>query len=76
MADHSKEARERAETRFQKEQRTVREGEVAKAAREAQARSVDAKTAKLKALRMEKEAAEREAAKNEQPAPKQKKKQS
>jgi hypothetical protein len=58
MADSSKEARERADARFRKAQKTAQEGERARQAYEAQAQATREKTARLRALRLEKEAAE------------------
>ena len=61
MSKTSDGARERAEARFQKQQKADQEGKQAKAEHEAQARAVDLKTSRLKALRTAKEAADKKA---------------
>jgi len=61
MGDNSKEARARAEAKFQKQQKAAEEGAKATAEHEAQARAVDANTARLKSLRLTKEAADKAA---------------
>ncbi len=71
MSKTSDGARERAEARFQKQQKADQDGKQAKAEHEAQARAVDLKTSRLKALRTAKEAADKEIeAKNQPPAKK------
>ena len=58
MADHSKEARERAEARFERMKKATQEGQKAKAHYEAEGRAVREKTARLRLLRLAKEAAD------------------
>lgn len=60
MATNSKEARARAEARFEKQQKAAREGEKGWALYEAEGRAVREKTARLKALRLAKEAEDKE----------------
>ena len=62
MADNAEEARARAEARFQKEQKTVQEGEQSRLDRVAAAEAIDGKTARLKALRLAREADDARAA--------------
>ncbi len=57
MADHSKEARERAEARFEKAQKATQDAAQAKADRQATSRAVDEKTTRLRALRLARDAA-------------------
>jgi len=73
MSKTSDGARERAEARFQKQQKADQEGQQAKAEHEAQARAVDLKTSRLRALRTEKEAADKKAAEASNEPPKKKK---
>jgi hypothetical protein len=58
LSSNSKEARDRAEARFTKEQKALREGGKARALYEAEGQAVREKTARLRALRLAKEAAE------------------
>ena len=58
MADHSKEARDRAEARFERMKKATQEGQKAKAHYEAEGRAVREKTARLRLLRLAKEAAD------------------
>jgi hypothetical protein len=58
MADTSKEARDRAQARFEKTQKAQREGAKAMAAYEAEGLAMREKTARLKALRLAREAEE------------------
>lgn len=58
MADHSKEARERAEARFERAQKATQDAAQAKADRQATTRAIDEKTVRLRALRMARDAAE------------------
>lgn len=58
MADHSKEARQRAEARREKLQKAALERESGRADYEAEGKAVAAKTLRLRALRLAKEAAE------------------
>lgn len=73
MSSNSKEARERAEARFQKQQKATQAAEEAKTEHDAQARAVDLKTSRLKTLRMAKEAADKEAEAKTAPPSKKKK---
>lgn len=57
MASHSKEARDRAEASFKKQEQRAREGAKAMADYEAQGRATREKTARLKSLRMAQQAA-------------------
>lgn len=72
MADNSKEARDRAEARFERMKKATQEGQKAKAHYEAEGRAVREKTARLRLLRLAKEAADAAEAASE--APKVKKK--
>ncbi len=58
MADQSKEARERAEVRFEKAQKATQDAAQAKADRQATTRAIDEKTTRLRALRLARDAAE------------------
>ena len=58
MADNSKEARDRAEARFERMKKATQEGQKAKAHYEAEGRAVREKTARLRLLRLAKEAAD------------------
>ena len=58
MADQSKEARERAEARFEKAQKATQDAAQAKADRQATTRAIDEKTTRLRALRLARDAAE------------------
>ena len=60
MASNSKEARDRAEASFKKQEQRAREGAKAMADYEAEGRAMREKTARLKSLRMAKQAAEKE----------------
>ncbi len=66
--DRSKEARARAEDKFQKSQKLKAESNAAWSQHEAEGRAVREKTARLRELRLAKEAADRDAA--PAPAPK------
>jgi hypothetical protein len=57
LANNSKEARERAEATFKKQEQRAREGAKAMAEYEAEGRAMREKTARLKSLRMAKQAA-------------------
>lgn len=70
MADHSKEARERAEARFEKAQKATQDAAQAKADRQASTRAIDEKTTRLKALRLARDAAEPPAEVKTKPAKK------
>jgi hypothetical protein len=59
LANNSKEARDRAEASFKKQEQRAREGAKAMADYEAEGRAMREKTARLKSLRMAKEAAEK-----------------
>ena len=72
MADHSKEARDRAEARFERMKKATQEGQKAKAHYEAEGRAVREKTARLRLLRLAKEAADAAQAANEPPKVKKK----
>jgi hypothetical protein len=61
LANNSKEARDRAEASFKKQEQRAREGAKAVADYEAEGRAMREKTARLKSLRMAKEAAEKAA---------------
>ena len=58
MANNSKEARDRAEASFKKQEQRAREGAKAWTEHEAAARATLEKTARLRALRLAKESAE------------------
>jgi len=58
LADNSKEARDRAEARFERMKKATQEGQKAKAHYEAEGRAVREKTARLRLLRLAKEAAD------------------
>ena len=60
MANNSKEARDRAEASFKKQEQRAREGAKAMADYEAEGRATREKTARLKSLRMAKQAAGKE----------------
>jgi hypothetical protein len=60
LANNSKEARDRAEASFKKQEQRAREGAKAMADYEAEGRAMREKTARLKSLRMAKQAAGRE----------------
>ena len=60
MANTSKEARDRADAGFKKQEQRAREGAKAMADYEAEGRAMREKTARLKSLRMAKEAAGKE----------------
>jgi hypothetical protein len=62
LANTSKEARDRAEAGFKKQEQRAREGAKAMADYEAEGRAMREKTARLKSLRMAKEAAGKESA--------------
>lgn len=72
MSDKTEEARQRAETKFEKAKTASRESDKVWAQHEAEGRAVRAKTARLKLLRLAKEAADlqiaAEAAKTAKPA--------
>ena len=57
MANNSKEARDRAEASFKKQEQRAREGAKAMADYEAEGRAMREKTARLKSLRMAQQAA-------------------
>ena len=57
MANNSKEARDRAEASFKKQEQRAREGAKAMADYEAEGRATREKTARLKSLRMARQAA-------------------
>jgi hypothetical protein len=57
LANNSKEARDRAEASFKKQEQRVREGAKAMADYEAEGRAMREKTARLKSLRMARQAA-------------------
>ena len=57
MANNSKEARDRAESSFKKQEQRAREGAKAMADYEAEGRAMREKTARLKSLRMAQQAA-------------------
>jgi hypothetical protein len=61
LANNSKDARDRAEPSFKKQEQRAREGAKAMADYEAEGRAMREKTARLKSLRMAKEAAGKEA---------------
>ena len=63
LANNSKEARDRAEASFKKQEQRAREGAKAMADYEAEGRAMREKTARLKLLRMAKQAAEQEVVK-------------
>jgi hypothetical protein len=67
LANNSKEARDRAEATFKKQEQRAREGAKAMADYEAEGRAMREKTARLKSLRMAKQAAGKEVV--EEPAP-------
>jgi hypothetical protein len=60
LANNSKEARDRAEASFKKQEQRAREGAKAMADYEAEGRAMREKTARLKSLRMAKQAAGKE----------------
>ena len=62
MADNSKEARARAEARFEKAQKASQEREKVHGELEAEAKAVREKTARLRALRLAREADDAQAA--------------
>jgi hypothetical protein len=62
MSDKTEEARQRAETKFEKVKNATRESDKVWAQHEAEGRAVRARTARLKTLRLAKEAADLEAA--------------
>lgn len=68
MANNSKEARDRAEASFKKQEQRAREGAKAMADYEAEGRAMREKTARLKSLRMAKQAAGKEAVADSEPA--------
>lgn len=72
MSDKTEEARQRAETKFEKAKVASRESDKVWAQHEAEGRAIRAKTARLKTLRLAKEAADlelaAEAAKTAKPA--------
>jgi translation initiation factor IF-3 len=72
LADHSKEARDRAEARFERMKKATQEGQKAKAHYEAEGRAVREKTARLRLLRLAKEAADAAQAASEPPKVKKK----
>ena len=61
MRDNSKQARERAEARFQKAQKAANHADKAKTETAAATLASDGQRARLKSLRLAKEAADREA---------------
>jgi translation initiation factor IF-3 len=67
LADNSKEARDRAEARFERMKKATQEGQKAKAHYEAEGRAVREKTARLRLLRLAKEAADAAQAASEAP---------
>ena len=68
MANNSKEARDRAEASFKKQEQRAREGAKAMADYEAEGRAMREKTARLKSLRMAKQAAGKEVVEGSEPA--------
>lgn len=62
MTDKTEEARQRAETKFEKAKTASRESDKVWAQHEAEGRAVRARTARLKSLRLAKEAADSELA--------------
>jgi hypothetical protein len=68
LANNSKEARDRAEASFKKQEQRAREGAKAMADYEAEGRAMREKTARLKSLRMAKQAAGREVVEENEPA--------
>jgi hypothetical protein len=62
LANNSKEARDRAEASFKKQEQRAREGAKAMADYEAEGRAMREKTARLKSLRMAKQASGEERA--------------
>ena len=68
MANNSKEARDRAEATFKKQEQRAREGAKAMAEYEAEGRAMREKTARLKSLRMAKQAAGKEVVEGSEPA--------
>ena len=68
MANNSKEARDRAEATFKKQEQRAREGAKAMADYEAEGRAMREKTARLKSLRMAKQAAGKEVVEGSEPA--------
>jgi hypothetical protein len=67
LANNSKEARDRAEASFKKQEQRAREGAKAMADYEAEGRAMREKTARLKLLRMAKQAAEKEVGSESEP---------
>lgn len=61
MGDNSKQARERAEARFQKTQKAAGGADKAETEKAAAALALDGQRARLKSLRLAKEAADRDA---------------
>jgi hypothetical protein len=68
LANNSKEARDRAEASFKKQEQRAREGAKAMADYEAEGRAMREKTARLKSLRMAKQAAGKEVVEGSEPA--------
>jgi vacuolar-type H+-ATPase subunit E/Vma4 len=68
LANNSKEARDRAEASFKKQEQRAREGAKAMADYEAEGRAMREKTARLKSLRMAKQAAGKEVVAESEPA--------
>jgi hypothetical protein len=67
LANNSKEARDRAEASFKKQEQRAREGAKAMADYEAEGRAMREKTARLKSLRMAKQAAGKEVVAEREP---------
>ena len=67
MANNSKEARDRAEASFKKQEQRAREGAKAMADYEAEGRATREKTVRLKSLRMAKQAAGKEVVEENEP---------
>jgi hypothetical protein len=68
LANNSKEARDRAEASFKKQEQRAREGAKAMAEYEAEGRAMREKTARLKSLRMAKQAAGMQVVERDGPA--------
>jgi hypothetical protein len=68
LANTSKEARDRADAGFKKQEQRAREGAKAMADYEAEGRAMREKTARLKSLRMAKQAAGKEVVEGSEPA--------
>jgi hypothetical protein len=68
LANNSKEARDRAEASFKKQEQRAREGAKAMADYEAEGRAMREKTARLKSLRMAKQTAEKEVVEENAPS--------